>query len=221
MIAVARRTRAGIVAAAAGLAACLPAAARPPEPAAAALCVAEGLAAAAAEGVPADLLLAIGRVESGRMVGRIRAPWPWTLNVAGRGYFFATRAAAEAKLAGLIAAGTDSIDVGCFQVNLRHHGEAFVSAAAMLDPRANARYAARFLRRLASESGTWEAASGLYHSRTPSRAGPYAARVARERGLLVPAALPAADAPGVRPAAEPMRARTRRLFRLIAARNGV
>src|SRR5580658_7254465 len=55
-------------------------------------CDQAGIAAEQASGLPAGLLLAIGRVESGRWDaarGRM-SPWPWTINTAGKGLWFET-----------------------------------------------------------------------------------------------------------------------------------
>jgi hypothetical protein len=49
----------------------------------------------------------------------------------------------------------------------------------MFDPQINATYAARFLLSLYGETGSWEAAAGAYHSRTPEFAQKYAARFSR------------------------------------------
>ena len=61
-------------------------------------------AIAAERGIPQSVLYAVALTESGKRVApadRYR-PWPWTLNVAGRGYFFESRQAAwQALLAHL------------------------------------------------------------------------------------------------------------------------
>lgn len=148
--------------------------------------------------VPAGLLQAIGRVESGRRdpaTGRI-IPWPWTINAEGRGMYFPTREAAIAEVRQLQARGVRLIDVGCMQVNLHHHPNAFASLEAAFDPLTNARYAAQFLSDLRAAAGDWARAAGHYHSQTPERAEPYRARVlaawAGEQGR--PAGDPAAEA---------------------------
>lgn len=130
-------------------------------------------------GIPPQLLMAIGRVESGRRDPDTRAfhPWPWTINAEGRGQFFPTRAAAIAEVQALQARGVRSIDIGCMQVNLRHHPNAFPDLETAFDPAANARYAARFLTELRGTRGSWEAAAAAYHSHTPEFAEPYRARV--------------------------------------------
>ena len=129
--------------------------------------------------LPTGILAAIGRVESGRWdPGTRRAePWPWTANVAGAGRYYATITDAIADVAREQAAGVKSIDVGCFQVNLMHHPNAFATLDEAFDPLVNARYAARFLTSLRAEAGTWGVAVGQYHSASPQMGGPYRERV--------------------------------------------
>lgn len=132
--------------------------------------------AAAEYGVPIRVLAAVARVESGRTVSGRYIPWPWTLNVAGQGASYPTRQQAEAAVARATEAGEQSIDIGCFQINTRWHGAAFTSADAMLDPMANARYAARFLSRLFTQEQDWTLAAGRFHSQTPDHAAAYRAK---------------------------------------------
>ena len=49
----------------------------------------------------------------------------------------------------------------------------------MFDPVAGATYAARFLKSLYLERGSWLAAAGAYHSQSPDRASVYRARFER------------------------------------------
>ncbi len=144
------------------------------------LCRAGIRAAEANAGIPAHLLMAIGRAESNRadpVTGAFH-PWPWTINAEGRGSFFPDRAAAIAAVRQLQAQGVRSIDIGCMQINLRHHPNAFANLEEAFDPVANTRYAARFLSELRAELGDWNRASAAYHSRTPEFGSRYQARVA-------------------------------------------
>jgi len=129
--------------------------------------------------LPRGLLQAIGRVESGRRdpeTGQF-APWPWTTNAEGEGKYFPTREAAIAHVRQLQARGVRIIDVGCMQVNLHHHPNAFASLEQAFDPLTNARYAARFLSELNAGRADWRQAAGHYHSQTPERSGPYREKV--------------------------------------------
>ena len=148
-------------------------------PARAGVCDAAGTQAEAAFQLPPGLLRAIGRVESGRRdpASGAFAPWPYTINANGQGRFFDDAASAAAAVRGLQAAGTASIDVGCFQVNLMHHPLAFAKLEDGFDPAANAAYAGTFLASLRQRLGSWEAAVAAYHSATPERGEAYRARV--------------------------------------------
>jgi hypothetical protein len=129
--------------------------------------------------LPPGLLSAISLVESGRpdpQTGAVR-PWPWTIDVGGLGFFFPTKAAAVAAVRSLQELGIQSIDVGCLQVNLMYHPNAFASLEQAFDPYANARYASRFLDALYERSGSWVQAAGDYHSQTPSLGAAYRTQV--------------------------------------------
>ena len=142
------------------------------------------------------LMSAMGRVESGRRDPATGTydPWPWTINAEGRGSFFPTRAAAVAAVRELQAQGVRSIDVGCMQINLRHHPNAFASLEEAFDPLSNARYAARFLSELHATRGDWMLAAAHYHSQTPELAAAYRARVASALAAEPEAPAPAAMA---------------------------
>lgn len=130
-------------------------------------------------GIPLRLLGAIATQESGRLhkgLG-ILVPWPWTINAAGTPYLFHTKAAAVAKVQELQAAGIDSIDVGCMQVNLRHHPNAFANLNQAFEPAFNVDYAARYLRGHYDETNSWKTAVAYYHSRTPEFGQRYVAMV--------------------------------------------
>jgi hypothetical protein len=136
-------------------------------------------------GLPPRLLDAISKVESGRRdpQGGFGA-WPWTINVAGQGYFYGSKEEAIAAVKDFQAHGFDSIDVGCLQINLHHHPEAFASLEDAFDPTANASYGARFLNSLFDRLHGWTEATAAYHSLTPELGQDYARRVIaiREKG---------------------------------------
>jgi hypothetical protein len=143
------------------------------------LCRPAILAAERAHAVPPGLMAAIGRVESGRRdtVTGTSNPWPWTVNAEGQGAFYDTKAQAIAAVRAMQARGVRSIDVGCMQVNLMHHPNAFVSLEAAFDPTVNADYAGRFLTELFGETHAWPLAAGRYHSGTPELAADYQRKV--------------------------------------------
>lgn len=147
-----------------------------------ALCRRAVASAEASQHLPDAFLSAIARVESGRPdndTGTL-APWPWTINAQGHGSFFDSEAAAIAAVRTLQANGVRSIDVGCLQVNLMHHPEAFASLAQAFDPQANAAFAGRLLASLFARTGSWPLAAAAYHSQTPTIGAPYQQRVLAE-----------------------------------------
>lgn len=145
-----------------------------------------------AERIPAHLLAAIARAESGRYdaVSRQTRPWPWTVMAERKGRYFETKRQAIAAVRALQRRGVSNIDVGCMQINLRHHPDAFASLQQAFDPGANAAYAATFLAALHTETGSWERAAGRYHSATPKYNRPYRQKIMRlwaeERGGATP-----------------------------------
>jgi hypothetical protein len=117
-----------------------------------------------AAGIPKGLLLAIGKRESGVADGGSILPWPWAVNQDGAGRYLDSQAAAVAFVREVRAHGARSIDVGCFQISLLYHPEAFGSLDQAFDPALNAAYAARFLASLRASTGSWDAAVAAYHS---------------------------------------------------------
>lgn len=132
-----------------------------------------------AEAIPRNLLGAIAQAESGRPVteDRVAGPWPWTVTTGGTGLFFASKEEAMEAAAEALAAGRDNVDVGCLQINIGHHPDAFMSLEEAFDPLANAAYGAAYLRALFMETGSWPEAVGRYHSATPTRNSRYRAKV--------------------------------------------
>ncbi|MBO1076584.1 lytic transglycosylase domain-containing protein [Roseomonas marmotae] len=150
-----------------------------PSPAAGTLCLPAIAAAERSHKIPAHLLRSIAFVESGRtdpVTGRT-VPWPWAINVGGKGYFHDTKEEAVEAVRGFQARGIRSIDVGCAQINLMHHPDAFASLEEAFDPKTNTSYAARFLRSLQGATRSWPMAAAGYHSQTPTLGFPYARKV--------------------------------------------
>lgn len=140
------------------------------------LCERVAMQVSAETGVPADVLATLTLTETGRRLDGVLRPWPWAVNAEGAGTWFDDPRQALDFAAARVAAGRTNVDIGCFQLNFRWHGENFASVAEMFDPLANARYAAAFLRDLYAESGDWRAAAGMFHSRRPADAARYLAR---------------------------------------------
>lgn len=143
----------------------------------AAACDQAAAKASSESGVPLDLMKAIARTESGITVQGSYVPWPWTINVEGRGKHLHSLEEARDAINGYKNGNVTNIDVGCFQVNHKWHGAEFSSIETMLDPSTNARYAARFLKELHGEFGNWLKAAAAYHSRNERQSEQYIARL--------------------------------------------
>jgi hypothetical protein len=126
--------------------------------------------------IPPEVLLAITLTETGRSEAGNLQPWPWAINHAGDGAWYASEAEALAAIETLTAQGMRNFDVGCFQLNHRWHASGFTSAQDMINPARNADYAARYLLDKYTETQDWGLAAAAYHSGTPAYASQYQAR---------------------------------------------
>jgi hypothetical protein len=131
------------------------------------------------QAIPDRLLHAISLVESGRWDAEHRATlaWPWTVMAEGEGRFLPSKEAAVAEVRKLQARGVRNIDVGCMQINLLAHPDAFATLDEAFEPRVNVGYAAHFLNELYTTDRNWGQAGAHYHSQTPEEAAPYKAKL--------------------------------------------
>ena len=174
------------------------------------VCIRAILEAQARHGIPDNILLGIGLQEAGVMRNGELTVWPYAVNSEGKGMLFDSAAEALAFVGSEQARGARSIDVGCMQINLRWHPEAFITDAQGFWPEHNTDYAARFLRGLYEETGDWTRAVGAYHSRTPEHQARYLASAKRNIAVAnqrieifrALAALPAGGTPAGRAARE-------------------
>jgi len=139
--------------------------------------------------IPHGLLQAISLAESGRWFegadaahresGGAIIAWPWTVTTGGKGYFLPNRVDAVAFVQSLQADGVQNIDVGCMQINLKYHPDAFASIEQAFNAHANAAYAADFLKARHTVSNSWLTAAGDYHSTTPKLNHNYRLKVSK------------------------------------------
>jgi len=129
--------------------------------------------------LPKLVLAAISLAESGRWhaANRMSYPWPWTVTSGASSNYYPDKETAIAAVQQLQARGVRNIDVGCMQVNLHYHPDAFADLSEAFDPVANTNYAARFLKDLFRASRSWNSAISRYHSATPPRGAAYLRRV--------------------------------------------
>jgi soluble lytic murein transglycosylase-like protein len=118
--------------------------------------------------IPPDALHSISLKESGRIhpTHKISIVWPWAVNVEGEGFYFETKREAILFVKKQLLQGKESIDVGCMQINLKHHPDAFRSLEQAFDPGRNIAYGAQFLRSKYEQFGDWHKAIAHYHSAT-------------------------------------------------------
>lgn len=140
-------------------------------------------------GVPAEALYSLALTESAKKLSHGVRPWPWTINVAGKGYRYASRDEAYRALMGFMQRyPLKRIDVGIAQVNLGWNGQRFTSYRQAFDPYTNLRVAAQILRECYdTQPGSWMQAAGCYHhpaGGTPARV--YKAVVLRHLKTLAP-----------------------------------
>ena len=96
--------------------------------------------AASLHQVPPEVLYAVATAESVVSLKVGRRPWPWTLNVAGEGFHFATRQAACDALV-LALQETRVVDVGIAQLNVRWQPQLFGASQRFADNGTAARIA--------------------------------------------------------------------------------
>lgn len=123
-------------------------------------CEGEMRAAAAKYEVPLGVLYAVGLTESGRR----ESLQPLAMNLGGAAYFASGLDDAIRRFDAAQADGIKLIDIGCMQINHHFHGREFTSLQRMFDPHANVDYAARFLKTLRRQEGSWTLAVARYHA---------------------------------------------------------
>lgn len=137
------------------------------------------------------LLTTITNVESGRwnQAKQRNTAWPWTVNARGKGHFYATKQQAINAVKKLQAQGVKSIDVGCMQINLAYHPNAFENLEEAFNPYKNVEYGAKFLSKLYEQKKNWNKAATAYHSKAPLKAKKYAKKLSRVYKDIVQASL--------------------------------
>lgn len=120
-------------------------------------CVPHIHAAEQRHGIPKGLLHAIALVESG--YGGV--PHAWTLNIRGKPIYESSFERAKRRLVAE-SNRTKQIAIGCMQIFLRWH--ATPDPTIYLRPETGVEYAARYLKSLRQEHGSWTKAAARYHA---------------------------------------------------------
>lgn len=115
-------------------------------------------------GIPSAILFAVALQESGLMLHGRLVPWPWTLNIAGTGYRYATREESCAALhRALKRVPAIHVDAGLGQVNLGFQAGRFGQPCELLNPYLNLAITASILRERHDPGEDWLIAVGRYH----------------------------------------------------------
>ena len=127
------------------------------------------------------ILYAIAMQESGRLDREtdLLEPWPWTLNVDGKGYFFADMTEIWDALARFVQEEPNHIGLGLVQVTWPFNPDILSNPYLALDPSTNLSLGAQILRDCYDRLDDWWQAVGCYHSPTPKIATAYRQRVYR------------------------------------------
>jgi soluble lytic murein transglycosylase-like protein len=124
------------------------------------ICEREMTRAAKKYDVPLGVLYAVGLTETGQK-GSLH---PYALNIEGPSFFDSNLQQALRRFEEARKSGAKLIDIGCMQINHHYHSSHFRSVEEMFDPSLNVDYAARFLRELRAQEGSWTMAAARYHA---------------------------------------------------------
>ena len=124
------------------------------------------LRAAAATGIPVELLVAISHVESGFH--------PHAINSSGESFF----PSSHNEALRLLLSSRSNVDIGLMQVNWGYWGDKFgLSKPDLLDPQLNVLVGAKILEHSVRNSGSWWKGIALYHSPHDVRQREYVQKV--------------------------------------------
>jgi hypothetical protein len=106
--------------------------------------------------IPEHLMQAIAMVESQKS--------PYAIFAGGSSTFLKRRSDAIAHVEKMRKKGVQIINVGCMQIDLQTHLRNIGSIEKALTPYYNIQFAAKLLRKLYKQHGSWEKAVRYYHS---------------------------------------------------------
>jgi soluble lytic murein transglycosylase-like protein len=118
--------------------------------------------------IPKHTLYSIALKESGKLhsTRKFHIVWPWAVNLEGQSHFFNTKREAINFVKQQIIDGKENIDIGCMQINIKHHIDAFLTLEEGFDPTINIDYGAKFLKSKYDQLKNWRKAISHYHSAT-------------------------------------------------------
>lgn len=117
--------------------------------------------------IPKDVLTAVALTETGTAKKGKLEPYPWAINVQGKGFLFATKQQAITAAKMYLAQGITSFDVGCMQLNWYWHKDKFDNVLEKaFDPHTNITVGANYILEHYQTYKNWHKAVGRYHSGT-------------------------------------------------------
>jgi hypothetical protein len=126
------------------------------------------------EAIPKDILTAVALTETGVMQKGHLEPYPWAINVEGKGFLFSTKQKAIDAVNAYLKQGKTSIDIGCMQLNWYWHGQKFGhSVDKAFDPQTNIMVGAQYIKEHFKTYKNWDKAVARYHSGTSTFAQQY------------------------------------------------
>jgi Transglycosylase SLT domain len=124
--------------------------------------------------IPKDILTAVALTETGTRQNGYLAPYPWAINVEGKGFLFPNKQQAIDAVKFYLSQGKTSIDIGCMQLNWYWHKDKFNnSVEKAFEPLDNITAGAKYLEEHYKTYGNWNQAVGRYHSGTAKFADAY------------------------------------------------
>lgn len=119
--------------------------------------------------VPASLLYAVALTESGRKTSQGLEPWPWTLNISGRGHYYPDRQTMFKALMAAISSGKQ-VDIGLTQLNWYWKYNRLLSPWQATEPVFNLKTACTIIREHYDKEPAkgWFHATGKYHRESNS-----------------------------------------------------
>ncbi len=128
-------------------------------------------------GIPPKVFFSMALQESGTLIQGRLVPWPWTLNIRGKGYRYRSEAAACTALKHAVRAHL-SVDIGLLQIHWQSHKGRFregFSPCVLLRPPINLKLAAQIFKEQLSraEGDVWKAVGWYHHPSKESYAARY------------------------------------------------
>lgn len=116
--------------------------------------------------VPVAVAFALARTETHtEMSDGSMIPWPYTINLRGKSFYFNTQQEMTDFGQALVLEGEEKFDVGLYQVNWYWVGKHEVdSLDALGEPYSNSDVAMGVIKKYKTKDNTWAQAAGRYHN---------------------------------------------------------